>query len=125
MATPGSDYKQEVNIEDNTGVLINWPLLDDYAITVYHGCENRKTPLFVYRKSGAGMNAIEIDSGDTTKAYIILNRLLTATVPLKELFLEVEIKVAQAGYLNGYAIEIETGVQLFRMDLSANPTAIQ
>jgi hypothetical protein len=125
MATPGSDYKQEVNIEDKNGTPINWSLLDDYAITVYHGCGKNKAAVFVFKKNGTGMNAIEIDSGDATKAYIILNRLLTATVPLKEIFLEVEIKIAQSGYLNGYAIEIETGVQVFKMDLSANPTAIQ
>jgi len=123
--TQGGDYKVGFPFKDVNGNKISLPSLDDYAITIYRVCGGKKEMLFLFRKGGTGMSAIEVDSVDDSIGLVILNRYFTAEINPNELFAEVEIQVAQTGYINGKANAKETGISLFKLCEAANKRAIQ
>jgi hypothetical protein len=126
MSAQGGDYELEFVIKDKNGVDISWTDLSDYAISIYRVCAGKKELLFLFRKGASGQSAIIIDSSDDTKATVVLNRRFTAAINPNELFAEVQVQVPQTGnFIGGMANAIETGISLFKLDLSANKKAIQ
>ncbi|MEO6901537.1 MAG: hypothetical protein ABI241_00455 [Bacteroidia bacterium] len=122
MAIQRGDYEIGLKAKDNLGISFNWNDLSDYTISVYQNCNGIKNePLFIFKKGATGIASITIDSLDNTLAYIIINRKLTANIPAKELFLEIEVSITQSGnYIGGKATAIETAIPLFQLDQSSN-----
>ena len=124
MIAQGEDISVEVILKDKNNVSIPYGSLDSYTFSLYKLCEGQKVNLFTYKKGATGIAAIDIDALDNTKATIVINTMLTANTNPKDLFLEVKIKVAQAGnYIGGLASKIETDIPLDELIQSSNPKA--